>query len=149
MIAIKFGDIVHLHIILDSIPQTAFLGKHEYYTFARVVSHAMTGRSISIVLAPGKVVRVMILELLLEWQRIKLATKSKLSINFFLADVEVLHIEKSCYHFFGLGTDNSIPCADKLTNMLHSMLQLFYKLFLATGLLILAQIEGNKLCPVH
>jgi hypothetical protein len=97
MIAIKFGDIVNLHIILDSIPEaTSLVRMNNMMTFASGVSHAMTGRSISIVLPPGKVIRVMILELLLEGQSIKFAAESKLLINFFLADIEVLHIEKSC-----------------------------------------------------
>jgi hypothetical protein len=56
----------------------------------------MTSRSIAVVFAPDEVIRVMILELLLEWQGVKLATQSELLINFLLADIEVLHIEKSC-----------------------------------------------------
>jgi hypothetical protein len=57
--------------------------------------HAVASWSVSIVLAFDKIVRIVILKLLLKRQRIKLATKSKLAINFLLANIVVLYIEEA------------------------------------------------------
>ena len=37
-------------------------------------------------------------ELLFKWQGIELPPQSELVVNIFLTDVEVLHIEESCFH---------------------------------------------------
>ena len=58
-----------------------------------------------------QVLKVVVLQLLLKRQVVELAAKSKLSIDFLLADVEVLDVEKA--------------------NMLSSVGQLFSELLLA------------------
>ena len=42
-----------------------------------------------------QVLEVVVLELLLKWQVVELATQSKLAIDFFLADTEVFDIEET------------------------------------------------------
>ena len=42
-----------------------------------------------------QVLEVVVLQLLLKRQVVELTAKSKLSIDFFLADVEVLHVEEA------------------------------------------------------
>ena len=61
----------------------------------------MTSWSISIVLTTLQVIAVVILEFLLEWQGVEFASQGKLAVDFFLADVEVLDVEKSCYMSIG------------------------------------------------
>ena len=58
-----------------------------------------------------QVLKVVVLQLLLKRQVVELAAKSKLSIDFFLADVEVLDVEEA--------------------NMLSSVCQLLSELLLA------------------
>lgn len=57
----------------------------------------MTSWSVSVVLASLQIIAVVILEFLLEWQSIERASQGELAIDLFLADVEVLHVEETCY----------------------------------------------------
>jgi hypothetical protein len=51
--------------------------------------------SVPIVFAAHKVIGIVEFELFFEWQGIELASKGKLVIYFFLADVEILHIKEA------------------------------------------------------
>jgi hypothetical protein len=55
----------------------------------------VAGRAIPVIFTSDEVVAVMILQLLLQWKIVELSSQSKLPVNFFLADVEVLHIEEA------------------------------------------------------
>lgn len=55
----------------------------------------MPSWSVSIVLTTLQVIAVVILEFLVEWQSIEFASKGKLAVDFFLADVEVFDIEEA------------------------------------------------------
>lgn len=57
--------------------------------------HAVAGWSISIVLALGKVICIVVFEFFLEREGVELATKRELMVDFFLADVEVLDVEET------------------------------------------------------
>lgn len=59
------------------------------------VLHAVASGSVSIILAIDEIVGVVVFEFLLKRKAIKFTTKGKLTINFFLADVESLHIKES------------------------------------------------------
>jgi len=52
-------------------------------------------RTVAVVLAIVQVLKVVILQLLLKRQVVELAAKSELSINFLLADREVLDVEEA------------------------------------------------------
>ena len=52
-------------------------------------------RTVTVVLAIVQVLKVVILQLLLKRQVVELAAKSELSINFLLADREVLDVEEA------------------------------------------------------
>jgi hypothetical protein len=64
-------------------------------------SHILSksSRAVAIVLAIVQVLKVVILQLFLQRQVVELAAQSELSINFFLADAEVLDIEEA--HMLG------------------------------------------------
>lgn len=63
--------------------------------FLMVFLHAVTGRSISVVLALGKVIRIVVLEFFFERERVEFATKRELVVDFFLTDVEVLDVKET------------------------------------------------------
>lgn len=71
----------------------------------------------------------MILQFLFLWEGVKLATKSKLAINFFLRNSKILHIEEP--------------------NMSDCMLKLLHKGILATWFVVCTEIEGDKIRPIH
>jgi hypothetical protein len=75
-----------------------------------------------------QVFKVVVLELLLQRQIVELPSESKLSVDFFLADAEVLHIEE--------------------TDMLCSVGELFGQLLLAVWGIKEAQVESHQLGPV-
>jgi hypothetical protein len=86
-------------------------------------------RTVAVVLAIVQVLEVVVLELLFQRKIIKLPSESKLSVNLFLTDAKVLHIEE--------------------TDMLCSVSELFGQLLLAVWSIEEAQIESYKLSPVH
>lgn len=59
--------------------------------------HSMSGRTVRVVFTPFKVTGAVELELLFKWQGIELPPQSELVVDLFLTDVEVLHIEESCF----------------------------------------------------
>jgi hypothetical protein len=59
-------------------------------------SHAMSSWTVPIVLASLEIVRVVVLEFLLERECIEFTTERKLAVNLFLADVEVFDVEEAC-----------------------------------------------------
>ena len=97
---IELGNVIHLHVVFNAISETRILSvqkvliKHEVKLVVQV-SHAMTSWSIPVILPLYKIIRIVILEFLLKWQRVKFTTKCKLAIDFFLTNIEVLNIEKS------------------------------------------------------
>ena len=72
---------------------------------------SQSSRTVPIVLAIVQVLKVVVLQLLLKRQVVEFAAKSELSIDFFLADVEVFNVEEA--------------------NMLSSVSQLLSELLLA------------------
>jgi hypothetical protein len=75
-----------------------------------------------------QVLQVVILELLLQRQFVELPSESKLSVDFFLADAKVLHIEEA--------------------DMLRGVSELFGQLLLAVWSIEEAQVESYQLGPV-
>lgn len=71
----------------------------------------------------------MILQLLFQWQLVELSSQSKLSIDFFLRDVEVLHVEEA--------------------DMLGSVSELIGQFPFAVRLVKEAKIERHKLGPIN
>jgi hypothetical protein len=67
----------------------------------RKIEHLLSKprRTVAIILAVVQVLEVVILQPLLQRQVVELAAQSELSINFFLADAEVLDIEEA--HMLG------------------------------------------------
>ena len=57
----------------------------------------MSGRTVGVVFAPLKITGAVELELLFKWQGIELPPQSELVVDLFLTDVEVLHVEESCF----------------------------------------------------
>ena len=55
----------------------------------------MSSRAVGVIFSSLEITGAVELELLFKWQRIELAAQSKLIVDFFLADVEVLHIEET------------------------------------------------------
>jgi hypothetical protein len=85
-------------------------------------------RAVTVVLAVVQVLEVVVLELLFQRQFVELPSESKLSVDFFLADAEVLHIEEA--------------------DMLCSVGELFGQLLLAVWSIKQAEVESYKLGPV-
>jgi hypothetical protein len=85
-------------------------------------------RTVAVVLAIVQVLKVVVLELLLQRQVVELPSESKLTVDFFLADSEVLHIEEA--------------------DMLCSVSELFGQLLLAVWSIEEAQVESYQLGPV-
>jgi hypothetical protein len=85
-------------------------------------------RTVAIVLAIVQVLEVVVLELLLQRQVVELPSEGKLSVDLFLADAEVLHVEEA--------------------DMLCSISELFGQLLLAVWSVEEAQVESYQLGPV-
>jgi hypothetical protein len=87
-----------------------------------------SSRAVTVVLAIVQVLEVVVLELLLQRQVIELPSKGKLTVDFFLADAKVLHIEEA--------------------DMLRSVSELFCQLLLAVWSIEEAEVESYQLGPV-
>jgi hypothetical protein len=85
-------------------------------------------RTVAIVLAIVQVLEVVVLELLLQGEVVELPSEGELTVDFFLADAEVLHVEEA--------------------NMLCSVSELFGQLLLAVWSVEEAQVESYQLGPV-
>jgi hypothetical protein len=57
--------------------------------------HAMSGWTVPIVLASLEIVRVVVLEFLLDGQCVEFTTEGELAIDFFLTDVEIFDVEEA------------------------------------------------------
>lgn len=55
----------------------------------------MAGRTIAVIFTSDEVVAVMILQLLLQREIVELSAKSKLPVNFVLADIKVFNVEEA------------------------------------------------------
>lgn len=95
----------------------------------KIIVHSVSSWAVTVVVATHESIRIVVLELLFERQRVELASQSELSIHLLLGDVEVLDVEEA---HFGDG-----------------VIQLFDEFFLAAGLVELAQVESDELRPVH
>lgn len=60
-------------------------------------SHCVSSRTVSVVVATHEIILTMVLELLLEWHRIKLPAEGEVVVYFLLGDVEVFDVEEA--HF--------------------------------------------------
>ena len=110
----------------------------------------MAGRAIAVVITAHKVGAIVILEFLLKGQRIELSPESELPINLFLADVEVLHIEEAWDFVRVTDREILIPCGPVLhTDLGDSMVKLLDQLFFSAGLVKLAEVESDQVCPIH
>jgi hypothetical protein len=85
-------------------------------------------RTVAVVLAIVQVLEVVVLELLLQGKFIELPSESKLTVDFFLTDAEVLHIKEA--------------------DMLCSVRELFGQLLFAVWDIEEAQVESYQLGPV-
>jgi len=85
-------------------------------------------RAVAVVLAVVQVLEVVVLEFLLQRQIVELPSESELSVDFFLTDTEVLHIEEA--------------------DMLRSVSELFGQLLLAVWSVKQAEVESHQLGPV-
>ena len=94
----------------------------------------MTSWSVSIVLTTPQIIAVVILEFLLEWQSVEFASQGKLAVDFFLADVEVFHVEEACY--MSVSTMRKVLACFVLTNMSNGMVQLLDKFFFPSWLFV-------------
>jgi hypothetical protein len=85
-------------------------------------------RAVAVVLAVVQVLEVVVLELLLQGEVVELPSEGKLSVDLFLADAEVLHVEEA--------------------DMLCSVSELFGQLLLAVRSVEQAEVESYQLGPV-
>ena len=106
--------------------------------------HSVSGWSVAVVLATIKISAVVELELFFKRKSIELPTQSKLAIDFFLADVEVLYVEEACNGY----KRRPEGSGGLLTDMSDGVFQLLDKGLLSSWLLILTKVKGNKLGPV-
>lgn len=95
VVAIKLGKVVDLNVVLDSVGESDGLVSDTAYNRIGVYPLPQSSRAVAIILAIVQVLKIMILELFLEWQVVKLSAQSELAVDFFLADTEVLHIEET------------------------------------------------------
>lgn len=89
---------------------------------------SQSSRAVAVVLAIVQVLEVVVLELLLQRQVIELPSEGKLTVDFFLTDAKVLHIEEA--------------------DMLCSVGKLFCQLLLAVWSIEEAEVESHQLGPV-
>lgn len=73
VVAIKLGNVVDLNIILDTVTHADEESVTFYSLRFRPFSHAVTGRSVSVILAVDKIIGVVILQFLLERKVIEFA----------------------------------------------------------------------------
>jgi hypothetical protein len=93
--AVEFRDVVHLHVVFDAVSEAGLVSFYLELEGEGGDVHAMSGGTVPVVFASLEIVRVVVLEFLLEWERVEFAAKGKLPVDFFLADVEVLDIEEA------------------------------------------------------
>ena len=119
--------------------------------------HSMSGRTVRVVFTPFKVTGAVELEFLFKWQGIELPPQSELVVDLFLTDVEVLHIEESCFQIL-ISTKPKdqvqLKCSGaqerhRLTNISNSMIELLDKFFLSSWLFILVQVQCDEFGPVN
>jgi hypothetical protein len=101
VVSVELGYVVYLHIILDAISKAVQSASTLLLLYSKGDLHAVTSWSVSVVLTTLQILAVVILELLLEWQSVECASQGELAIDLFLADIEVLHIEETCYISIG------------------------------------------------
>lgn len=94
-----------------------------------MVLHPVSSWTVAVVVATHERLLIVVLELLLERQRIELAAQGELPVHLLLGDVEVLDVKEA---HFGDG-----------------VVQLLDEFLLAAGLVELAQVERDELGPVH
>lgn len=74
VVAIKLGNVVDLNIILDTVTHADEESVKFYSLKFRAFSHAVTGRSVSVILAVDKIIGVVILQFLFKREIIEFAT---------------------------------------------------------------------------
>lgn len=94
MVSIEFGQVVNLDVVHDC------LGEPEGSANVPWLADSgntlpQSGRTVAVILAVVQILEVVVLQLLLQWQVVEFATQSKLAIDFFLANTELLDIKEA------------------------------------------------------
>jgi hypothetical protein len=99
VVPVKFGEVVDLDVVDDRFRESEWSA--DSWVLLRSRSHILpeSSRAVAVVLAIVQVLEVVVLQLLLQRQVVELAAQSELSIDFFLADAEVLDVEEA--HMLG------------------------------------------------
>lgn len=144
MKAIELGNVVDLNVVLDTISKSYSQEKARCQLcrplrhikcprvdkiVIEIVSHSMSRRTISVVVATHEIIRIVVLELLFKRKRVEFSSQGKLSVDLLLGDVEVLDVEEA---HFGNG-----------------VVQLLDELLFAAGLVKFTQIESDQLSPFN
>jgi len=74
VVAIKLGNVVDLNIILNTVTHADEKSVRFYTSRLKLFSHAVTSRSVSVILAIDKIIRVVIFQFLLKREIIEFAT---------------------------------------------------------------------------
>ena len=102
VVSVKLGNVDTCTLSLMPFPRLYQSASSFLLLYSKRDLHAVTSWSVSVVLTTLQIIAVVILEFLLEWQSVECASQGKLTIDLFLADIKVLHVEETCYISIGL-----------------------------------------------